>query len=131
VARYPAVVHRGRRRNSYGVKFPDFPGCISAGDTAEEAFRLAEEALQLHVDGMVDDGEELPEPSSIEDLYLAFAGEQVVIGLVPVLVPAPTRRINISIDGNLLEAIDAAARARGQTRSGFLSEGARTILSRR
>lgn len=130
MARYPAVVHK-ERRSGYGVSFPDFPGCISAGDTAEEAFRLAEEALQLHVDGMVEDGEELPQPSSIERLYAEYAGEKVVIGLVPVLVPAPTKRINISIDGNLLEAIDAAAQARGQTRSGFLSEGARTILARR
>lgn len=130
MARYPAVVHK-QRRSSYGVSFPDFPGCISAGDTPEEAFRSAEEALQLHVDGMVEDGEELPQPSSIEALYTSFAGQKVVVGLVPVLVPAPTKRINISIDGNLLEAIDAAAQARGQTRSGFLSEGARTILARR
>jgi predicted RNase H-like HicB family nuclease len=49
--------------SSYGVSVPDLPGCISAGDTAEEAFRMAKEAIELHLKGMLEDGLDLPEPT--------------------------------------------------------------------
>ncbi|HEV7297868.1 MAG TPA: type II toxin-antitoxin system HicB family antitoxin [Tepidisphaeraceae bacterium] len=49
--------------SSYGVSVPDLPGCITAGDTPGEALRMAKEAIQLHLEGMLDDGVELPEPS--------------------------------------------------------------------
>ena len=127
MVKYPAVIHKDPD-SAYGVSFPDFPGCISAGDTPEEALSMAEEALQLHVDGMVEDGEEIAAPSAIETTYADLAGEHAVVALVPVRLPAPTKRVNISMDSALLEAIDDAARQNGLTRSGFLAEGARRLL---
>ena len=53
---------RKDQRSDYGVDFPDFPGCITAGRTLEEARRMAEEALAFHVDGMRQDGEPIPPP---------------------------------------------------------------------
>jgi len=50
------------------VSFPDFPGCVTAGKTLEEARRLAVEALEMHIAGMIEDGEELPEPAALDDL---------------------------------------------------------------
>ena len=55
-------------KSDYGVCFPDFPGCITAGKTLEEARRFASEALTLHISGMEADGETVPEPSSLDDL---------------------------------------------------------------
>ena len=52
--------------SDYGVDFPDFPGCITAGATLEEARRMATEALSLHADGMIEDGLALPEPSALD-----------------------------------------------------------------
>lgn len=48
----------------YSVYFPDLPGCISAGNTMEEAQMQATDALGLHFYGMEKDGEQIPEPSS-------------------------------------------------------------------
>lgn len=47
----------------YSVDFPDLPGCVSAGADLKDAFVMAREALSLHLYGMLDDGEEIPEPS--------------------------------------------------------------------
>jgi predicted RNase H-like HicB family nuclease len=50
--------------SDYGVDFPDFPSCISAGRTPEEARRMAVEALTGHIVFMSEDGDALPEPTS-------------------------------------------------------------------
>ncbi len=62
---YPAIIHKDRD-SDHGVSFPDFPGCVSAGATVEEALQLAAEALQLHIDGMVEDGDPVPAPDAVE-----------------------------------------------------------------
>ena len=41
--------------SDFGVNFLDFPGCVSAGATLDEARRIAQEALELHVGGMLED----------------------------------------------------------------------------
>lgn len=62
---YVALIHKDANSH-YGVAFPDFPGVITAGETLDEARRLAEEALTFHAEGMIEDGDPLPEPSSLE-----------------------------------------------------------------
>jgi predicted RNase H-like HicB family nuclease len=52
--------------SDYGVSFPDFPGVATAGTSLNDAQAMAEEALTLHVDGLVEDGEALPEPSTLD-----------------------------------------------------------------
>ena len=51
---------------SYGVDFPDLPGCVSGGETLDAALENAREALVLHVEGMLEDGEPLPAPSTVD-----------------------------------------------------------------
>lgn len=46
----------------YGITFPDFPGCVSVGDTAVEALRNGHEALAGHVHAMRTDGDAVPPP---------------------------------------------------------------------
>lgn len=60
-----------RGKDCYGVYSPDVPGCISTGQTLEEAKANMVEALTLHLDGLYTDGDEIPENSS-ESLYLEF-----------------------------------------------------------
>lgn len=56
---YAAILEKGKE-GGYGVYFPDLPGCVSGGDTMEEAMRDAKEALLLHLYGMEEDGEKFP-----------------------------------------------------------------------
>lgn len=59
--KYIAYVHKDEN-SDYGVSFPDFPGCITAGSTFAEARRMAAEALSLHIAGMLEDEEKIPAP---------------------------------------------------------------------
>ncbi|MGA7384320.1 MAG: type II toxin-antitoxin system HicB family antitoxin [Methylocella sp.] len=51
-----------------GVWFPDLPGCISAGDTLDEAMQNASEALQLWAQAMIESGQTIPPPRSLANL---------------------------------------------------------------
>ena len=55
------------RPNAYCVLFPDFPGCITQGESYEEAFDMATKAILCHVAGMRADGDTIPEPTTLED----------------------------------------------------------------
>ena len=130
--RYIALVHAGKRR-TYGVSFPDIPGCIAAEAGFEAAVESAAQALRFHVEGMIEDGEKIPEPRSLEqiraDPEFAEELEGAVVALVPLLPPrGKPERVNISLDGNLLVAIDRKAAELGLTRSALLAEGARMVL---
>jgi predicted RNase H-like HicB family nuclease len=59
---YVAIVHKDAD-SDYGVSFPDFPGCITAGRTLEEAKEMALEALTGHIQAMLDTGETVPDAS--------------------------------------------------------------------
>ena len=64
---YIALVHKDEG-TSYGVSFPDVPGCIAAGDTFEEAVASAAEALAFHFAGMRAGRDTIPAPRSFEEL---------------------------------------------------------------
>jgi len=55
--------------SDYGVTVPDLPGCFSAGSTFVEALSMAKEAIELHLEGMLDDGEDVPTPSTDIDAF--------------------------------------------------------------
>lgn len=59
---FPAVFESGEEKG-YVVTFPDLPGCITEGDTLEEAYGMAKEALELHLYGMEEDEDNIPEPT--------------------------------------------------------------------
>lgn len=62
---YIGVVHKDPDSN-FGVSFPDFPGCVTAGRTLAEAVEMAHEALEFHAEALADHGYAIPEPSTIE-----------------------------------------------------------------
>ena len=67
MAGYIALVHKDEG-TSYGVSFPDVPGCVSAGDTFEQAVANAAEALAGHLALMQADGDPIPTPRSYDAL---------------------------------------------------------------
>ncbi|MBW1941039.1 MAG: type II toxin-antitoxin system HicB family antitoxin, partial [Deltaproteobacteria bacterium] len=67
MANYIAVVHKDAQ-SDFGVSFPDFPGCITAGKNIDEAKDMAHDALLLHIQGMIEDGEPCPAPSKLEQI---------------------------------------------------------------
>ena len=112
--------------SDFGVDFPDFPGCVSAGATLDEARRMAQEALELHVSGMVEDGEKLPTPSSLEAIMADPENGDAVAFLVTLQEPADrTVRVNITLPERLLRRIDEHAK----NRSAFLARAAEKALA--
>lgn len=113
----------------YGVDFPDFPGCVTAGSNLDEALANARAALALHMEGLADAGEDLPEPATLEAVMADPENAGAVAALVPaVLIKGRTLRFNATMDEHLLGAIDRAATEAGMTRSGFLSASAKSTL---
>src|ERR1700722_239915 len=123
IMEYIAYLHKDSK-SDYGVSFPDFPGCITAGKTLEEASRMAAEALTLHIQGMVEDGETVPEPSPVDDVAADAARLRAIAFLVNVDALDATVRVNITARESQLAKIDALAEAAGLTRSGFMVRAA-------
>lgn len=125
-----ALIHE--EDGAFGVSFPDFPGVVASGRSAEEVLRKGSEALAFHVTGMVADGDRMPFLRSLAELRGDPAYQEDAVGAVVAVVqfdlPAKAVRINISIDESLLGAIDRAAQDAGQSRSAFLADAARRRL---
>jgi len=62
MTKYAIVIEKGP--NNYSAYVPDLPGCITTGKTLEEVQRNIREAIELHLEGMREDGEPIPEPST-------------------------------------------------------------------
>ena len=121
---YIAYLHKDKS-SDFGVSFPDFPGCITAGKTLEEAHKMAAEALALHIAGMVEDGDANPEPSTLDDLTEDPAREGAVAFLVHVEPETErTVRINITAREKQVEEIDKLANEAGLTRSAYMVQSA-------
>jgi predicted RNase H-like HicB family nuclease len=119
---YIAYLHKDRK-SDFGVSFPDFPGCITAGKTLDEARRMAAEALALHIDGMAEDGEAIPEPSTLDDVAEDPAMRRAVAFLVSV-GSHKTVRLNITARESQVAAIDQKADQAGMTRSAYMVRAA-------
>lgn len=128
---YIAYLHKDKD-SDYGVSFPDFPGCVTAGSTLEEARSMAREALALHIAGMQEDGEVIPAPSTLDDLRGDPEMKDAVAFLVDVKDSEKTVRVNITARESQLEEIDKRAEAAGLTRSAYMVQSSlqREISSR-
>ena len=114
--------------SDFGVDFPDFPGCVTAGGTLEEASRMAAEALELHIAGMVEDREPIPEPATLDAIMADSKNRDGVAFLVEVGTrPARSVRINVMLPVDLVAAIDRVA----SNRSRFLADAALANLRAR
>lgn len=117
---------------AYGVVVPDIPGCFSAGDTLEQAFENAAEAIEAHCELLAEDDQDMPLPKPMQTHQESgdFAGW--TWGLVDVPIEGywgPAEKINITLPARVLKRIDAYARSHGQTRSGFIAQAAQTAMT--
>ena len=124
---YIALIHKDAD-SDYSVSFPDFPGCVTAGATLDKARRLAAEALAFHVEGMREDGQELPAPSPLATIM----AERENLGAVAFLVTLPDQaerhiRIQVTMAEGLVREIDA----RTDNRSKFLAAAVQHVLRQR
>jgi predicted RNase H-like HicB family nuclease len=122
-----ALIHE--ENGVFGISFPDFPGAVSTGRSEEEVIRKGTEILTFHVAGMIEDGDAMPVLHTLTELKkdreFRAAAKDAVLVMIPFEMPGRAVRLNISMDENLLEAVDRAAQAAGQSRSAFLAEAAR------
>jgi predicted RNase H-like HicB family nuclease len=128
MADYIALIHKDAD-SDHGVSFPDFPGCVSAGSTLEEARRMGAEALALHIEGLVEDGEAIPEPSNLDQVMHDPDNRDGVAILIHAEVKAKAVRVNITLPEDALREIDLYAESHGFTRSGFLVTAARRVMA--
>lgn len=121
--KYIAAIHK-EGTSDFGVSFPDFPGCVTAGSNLQEAMTMAQEALAGHIALMVDTGQAVPAPSAADAVMQDSDFQDAVLAVVDVSVPSRTIRVNITVEESDLAQIDAAAVAHGLSRSKFLVDSA-------
>jgi predicted RNase H-like HicB family nuclease len=126
---YIGLIHKDTD-SDFGVSFPDFPGVVTAGSTLDEARAMAEEALAFHVEGLAQDDAIIPEPSTLEDIMSDPDNRSGVAILVSLKTEQPKAvRVNVTLAADVLEQIDRYAEAHGFTRSGFLTQAAKKLMS--
>jgi predicted RNase H-like HicB family nuclease len=125
---YIGLIHM-EHGSDYGVSFPDFPGCVTAGRDLDEARAMAEEALTLHIEGLLEDGETIPAPSSLEAIMADPENQGGVVILVAARVAPKTVRVNVTLPEDELQQIDRYAESHGYTRSGFLAAAAKRVIA--
>ena len=125
---YVALIHKDTS-SDFGVSFPDFPGCVTAGQTLDQARLMAEEALALHIEGMIEDNEVIPPPSALDEIMKVRENMDAVAFLVDAKIAERAIRINVSIPEKELKAIDAYAQSHGLSRSGLLLKAAKLAIA--
>lgn len=131
--RFPVVLHTDDGHH-YGVIVPDLPGCYSAGDSVDEALLQVLEAIDLHLEGMMEDeASELPAPQPIE----THRNNPDYVGGIWALVDVDTskydgkaEKINITVPRRVLRKIDDYVASHQETRSGFLTRVAQEAMRR-
>ena len=122
------VIHKDET-SGYGVTVPDLPGCFSAGDSIEKTILSGHEAIACHLEGLLMDGEPIPERAALETHQASDEFKDGIWALVDVDVSklsSRTRRVNITVPERVLAIVDKMAAREGESRSGLL---ARTALS--
>jgi predicted RNase H-like HicB family nuclease len=112
----------------YRATFPDVPECVVKASDVAALLLASRQALAEHLRRTADAGEAWPKPTPIESISLTS-------GVIPLLVEVSVEdtpvRVNISLGERLVQRLDAAAEARGMTRSGFIAQAVRVSLGER
>lgn len=123
---YPAVLERAAK-GAFAVWFPDFPECVAAGVSQEDAIAKAENALARMIDLWSERERLLPPPTAIERIviprsFVAF----IMVGVEP---PDPSERVNIYLPKSLIARVDRRATELGMSRSSFFGFAASATLA--
>ncbi len=122
---YPVAIDKGAE--SFGVRVPDIPGCFSGGDNYQDAMESVREAIEAHIELLVEDGEAVPKSTSVENWLNDPDYYGVIWALVDVDVTrlmGKSEKINVTLPSLLIRRIDqfVAAHPEYGSRSGFLSQ---------
>ena len=128
------AIELGDDTHAYGVTVPDIAGCFSAGDTMEEALNNVREAIEFHLEGLVEDGQEIPLPTDMAkhqqnpDFAVNYIWAIVDIDVSRFMGKA--EKINVTLPSRLIHLIDnrVTKDSRYKSRSGFLAAGAELLL---
>lgn len=124
MAYYVALIHK-EPKSDFGVSFPDFPGCITAGSTMQEAMEMAREALAGHIEVMIDEGLPIPAPSSVDAIMKKRVNRDGVATAIAIPdIDDHAVRLNVTLPANLVREIDAQT----ENRSRFLAQAAELKL---
>lgn len=129
---YIALFEHDAVTGKYGVVIPDFPGFTTVGNSFEEALQNATEGLASHIEVMKDLNENIPAPSTFEQIKNNWDGwndwARDVKNYITVIIPAipgyGTQKILVTMDSRLVARIDRIAK----NRSAFLSSAAEYML---
>lgn len=66
ISKYAVVFEKSR--TGYGAHVPDLPGCVAAAGTLPEAEALIRDAIELHLDGLKEDGSDIPVPTTVAEM---------------------------------------------------------------
>jgi predicted RNase H-like HicB family nuclease len=87
-----AVIYE-KSRTGYSAYAPDLPGCVAAGSTLEETGELMRGAIEMHLEGMREDGDPIPRPTSVADcIEIAPAAKRIKRATVGKIRKATARR---------------------------------------
>lgn len=132
--KYPIAIEWGNDAQATGIVIPDIPGAVTAGDSYEEAYELAQEVAHLMMTEIVKQGQVVPMPTSVETHRMVpeFKGwgwGLIDIDITPYL--GRTEKINVTIPGVVIHRVDAAVKNLAyRSRSAFLTEAALDKLQR-
>lgn len=132
VVNYPIVIHKDRH-SDFGVSVPDLPGCFSAGATLDDAMAMAKEAIELHLEGIIEEGQPIPTPGNIEQYknqHQYKGGAWAVVTIDQSTLRVKAKRINITMPERVLDAVDRFAEQAGETRSGLLVQAVTAYIRR-
>lgn len=123
---YPIAIEKGDA--SFGVQVPDIPGCFSGGDTVQQALESAKEAIYAHLELLIEDGEELPSATNVENHidnpdYAGLTWALVDVDVTQLL--GKSEKINVTLPSLLIRKIDQFVANHQQeygSRSGFLAK---------
>lgn len=112
---YPAIIEKAK--DGFGVWFPDIDGCVTHGDTIDDAVQRASEVLAF----WFEDANAIPAESSFEEATAKAKATDVVM-LIPARTPEKVERINVSLTDSTIALADQLAQDFGTTRSGLIAK---------
>lgn len=119
---FSIVIHKDAE-SDYGVTVPDLPGCFSAGETLDETLAMAKEAIELHIEGLIAEGQPVPSPTTLEKhkSNRDFAGGTwALVSIDDSKLRTNAKRLSITVPERVLDAMDQHAAKIGETRSGLI-----------
>jgi predicted RNase H-like HicB family nuclease len=115
---YPAVLESGAKA-TFAVWFPDFPDCVAAGLSQDEAIQKAEMVLAHAVDMLSEQEKSLPDATPLENIALPKNCRFVAYFIVGIEPPDPSERVNVYLPKSIIVRADSRAAELGMSRSSF------------